>query len=567
MNENVQMIVTLLGGLAIFIYGMNLMSEGLQKTAGDRMRNVLAILTRNPVVGVLAGAMVTAVLQSSSATTVMAIGFVSAGLMKLPQAISVILGANIGTTVTAQLIAFKVGDYAWIFVVVGFVLFFFVKKEKVKNIGETIFAFGLLFVGINTMSETMKPLAQTEAFSNLMLSVADSPILGVVVGALMTAIVQSSSAIIAVLQNLASTPGPDGVQSIVGIAGSIPILFGTNIGTTITAIFASIGASVNAKRTALAHIIFNFSGTILFLFLIPIYTQIVVWISPKGDELDIIARQIANGHLVFNVICTLLWLPFIWVLVKIVTRVISKEDPVKPALEPIYLDYKVIDTPIFAIQLAAQELLRLGEIAATMIGFAREAFIDNNYKSVYKVREMEEVLNNVQAETVKYLSSLFGSERVTEHQATTISTYIHIAADIEHIGDQCDNIAEFSEDKIKSDFDFSDTATAELTVGFDQIEYMMKTTLNALRDGDTLLAQDVLEQEKEINRMEVRLRKQHMKRLNEKKCSPEFTVIFTDMVHNLEKIGDYCTNIAEAVLSDIDFKDRRISIKSSKSGN
>ena len=564
MNQNLQMIITLLGGLAIFIYGMNLMSEGLQKTAGDRMRNILAILTRNPVVGVLAGAMVTAVLQSSSATTVMVIGFVSAGLMKLPQAVSVILGANIGTTVTAQLIAFKVGDYAWIFVVAGFVLFFFVKKEKVQNIGETIFAFGLLFVGINTMSETMKPLAQTEAFSQLMLSVADSPILGVVVGTLMTAVVQSSSAIIAVLQNLASTPGPDGVHSIIGIAGAIPILFGTNIGTTITAILASIGASVNAKRTALAHIIFNSSGTIIFLFFIPIYTKIVVLISPKGNELDIIARQIANGHLVFNIICTVIWIPFIWLLVKMVTKIISKEDPLKPAMEPIYLDYKVIETPIFAIQLAAQEIMRLGEIASEMIGYARRAFLDNNYKAVYKVQEMEEILNNVQGATVKYLSSLFGSESVTEHQATTISTYIHIAADIEHIGDQCDNIAEFAEEKIKSDFDFSDTATAELTVSFDQIEYMMKTTMNALRNGDTLLAQDVLEQEKEVNQMETRLRKQHMKRLNEKKCSPEFTVIFTDIVHNIEKIGDYCTNIAQAVLSDIDFKDKKTTQKSSK---
>ena len=564
MNPNLQMTITLLGGLAVFIYGMNLMSEGLQKTAGDRMRNILAILTRNPVVGVLAGAMVTAVLQSSSATTVMVIGFVSAGLMKLPQAISVILGANIGTTVTAQLIAFKVGDYAWFFVVVGFVLFFFVKKEKVKNVGETIFAFGLLFVGINTMSETMKPLAQTEAFSQLMLSVSDSPVLGALLGTLMTGIVQSSSAIIAVLQNLASTPGPDGIHSIVGIAGAIPILFGTNIGTTITAILASIGASVNAKRAALAHLVFNFSGTILFMFFIPIYTKLIVLISPKGDELEIISRQIANSHLVFNIICTILWLPFIWLMVKIVTKIVSKEDPLKPVLEAIYLDYKVIETPVFAIQLAEQEILRLGEIASSMIRDARTAFIEDNFKAIYKVREMEEVLNSVHAKTVKYLSSLFGSVSVTDHQATTISAYIHIAADIEHIGDQCDNIVGFSEEKIKSNYDFSDTALAELTVSFDQIEYMMKTTMNALRNGDTLLAQDVLEQEKEVNRMETRLRKQHMKRLNEKKCSPEFTVIFTDIVHNIEKIGDYCTNIAQAVLSDIDFKDKKTTQKSSK---
>lgn len=564
MNENVQMIVTLLGGLAVFIYGMNLMSDGLQKTAGDRMRNILYVLTKNPVVGVLAGALVTAVLQSSSATTVMVIGFVSAGLMKLPQAVSVVLGANIGTTVTAQLIAFKIGDYAWIFVVIGFVMFFFIKKEKVQNIGETLFAFGLLFVGINTMSATMKPLAQTEAFSQLMLNVADSPVLGVVVGALMTAIIQSSSAVIAVLQNLAATPGPDGVNSLIGIEGAIPILFGTNIGTTVTALLASIGASINAKRTALAHTLFNFSGTLIFLFVIPLYTKLVIMISPAGPEVEVISRQVANAHLLFNVIATILWLPFIFVLVKIVTKLIRGEDAVKPISEPLYLDYKVIETPLFAIHLAAQEILRIADITSEMIGQAREAFLLNSYKAVYKVEELEEVVNNVQEQTVKYLSSLFGMDSLTEKQAMEISAYIHIASDIEHIADQCTNISEFAADKIKGGYDFSDTAVAELTVSFDQIEYMMKTTLNALRTGDRILANDVLEQEKEVNQMEARLRKNHMKRLNERKCSPEFTVIYTDMIHNLEKIGDYCTNIAEAVLEDFHFKDKKQVPKTSR---
>lgn len=564
MNENVQMIVTLLGGLAVFIYGMNLMSDGLQKTAGDRMRNILYVLTKNPVVGVLAGALVTAVLQSSSATTVMVIGFVSAGLMKLPQAVSVVLGANIGTTVTAQLIAFKIGDYAWIFVVIGFVMFFFIKKEKVQNIGETLFAFGLLFVGINTMSATMKPLAQTEAFSQLMLNVADSPVLGVVVGALMTAIIQSSSAVIAVLQNLAATPGPDGVNSLIGIEGAIPILFGTNIGTTVTALLASIGASINAKRTALAHTLFNFSGTLIFLFVIPLYTKFIIFISPTGQEVDVISRQVANAHLMFNVIATILWLPFIFVLVKIVTKLIRGEDAVKPISEPLYLDYKVIETPLFAIHLAAQEILRIADITSEMIGQAREAFLLNSYKAVYKVEELEEVVNNVQEQTVKYLSSLFGMDSLTEKQAMEISAYIHIASDIEHIADQCTNISEFAADKIKGGYDFSDTAVAELTVSFDQIEYMMKTTLNALRTGDRILANDVLEQEKEVNQMEARLRKNHMKRLNERKCSPEFTVIYTDMIHNLEKIGDYCTNIAESVLEDFHFKDKKQMPKTSR---
>lgn len=295
------MIATLLGGLAVFIYGMNLMSDGLQKAAGDKMRNILAMLTANPVLGVIAGALVTAVLQSSSATTVMVIGFVSAGLMKLPQAISVILGANIGTTITAQLIAFNIGDYAWIFVFVGFVMYFFFKKKEIAvKIGQIMFGFGLLFVGINTMGDTMKPLANSPVFTDLMMQVSDIPVLGVVVGTIMTVVVQSSSATIAVLQNLASTAGPDGIHSILGLQGALPILFGDNIGTTITALLAAIGGSINAKRTAVAHTIFNVTGTLLFIWWIPQIADFIAWISPKGPEIEVISRQIANSHLMFN---------------------------------------------------------------------------------------------------------------------------------------------------------------------------------------------------------------------------------------------------------------------------
>ena len=252
-QEMVSTIAGLLGGLAVFIYGMNLMSEGLQKAAGEKMKKILSVLTKNPLVGMLAGALVTAVLQSSSATTVMVIGFVSAGLMTLPQAISVIFGANIGTTMTAQIIAFSIDDFIWPIVFIGFVLYFFPKKEQLKNIGQTIFAFGLLFVGISTMSSVMKPLAGSAVFVHLIEQVAHIPALGVLVGTLMTLVVQSSSATIAVLQNFASQPMADGVTSMLGLTGAIPILLGDNIGTTITALLASVGQSRNAKRTALAH--------------------------------------------------------------------------------------------------------------------------------------------------------------------------------------------------------------------------------------------------------------------------------------------------------------------------
>lgn len=265
MNTTVQTIFGLAGGLAMFLFGMNMMSEGLQKAAGDKMKKILAMLTKNPILGVLAGTVVTAVLQSSSATTVMVIGFVSAGLMTLPQAISVILGANIGTTMTAQLMAFKISDYIWLIVFVGFIISLLAKNERVKNIGQTIFAFGALFVGIETMGSVMKPLADSPVFLNMIERVSNVPVLGVLVGALMTLVVQSSSATIAVLQNFASQTGPDGVSSVLGLVGAIPILLGDNIGTTITAILASLGQSKNAKRTAIAHSIFNISGSIVFV--------------------------------------------------------------------------------------------------------------------------------------------------------------------------------------------------------------------------------------------------------------------------------------------------------------
>ena len=326
MNENVKVVFGLIGGLALFLYGMNSMSAALQKAAGEKMKKILGFLTKNPLMGALAGALVTAVLQSSSATTVMVIGFVSAGLMSLPQAISVIFGANIGTTMTAQLMAFKISNYIYPIIFIGFMLNFISKKEKVKNVGMVVFSFGLLFEGIEIMGSVMKPLAGSPIFTDLMAKVADVPVLGVLLGATMTLLVQSSSATIAVLQNFASQAGPDGVTSVIGLAGAIPILLGDNIGTTITALIASIGQSKDAKRTAVAHSVFNITGTIVFLFLIPVLSKFVQYVSPTGPEIEVISRQIANAHTTFNIFCTLIWLPLIPVMVKIVNFIIRGKD-------------------------------------------------------------------------------------------------------------------------------------------------------------------------------------------------------------------------------------------------
>lgn len=547
-NETTQILITLLGGLAVFIYGMNLMSDGLQKCAGERMRSILAVLTKNPVFGVLAGALVTAVLQSSSATTVMVIGFVSAGLMNLPQAISIILGANIGTTMTAQLIAFSIGDYAWLFVFIGFVPFFFVKKELIKYIGQTCFAFGLLFVGINIMGDTMKPLAGSEFFVNLMLQVQDIPALGVLIGTLMTVVVQSSSATIAVLQNLAMTAGPDGVSSIIGLEGALPILFGDNIGTTITAVIASIGASVTAKRTAAAHVIFNVTGTLIFIWFIPYYAKFVELISPNGPELEVIARQIANAHTCFNLFNTLWFIPLIPVLVKVVTKIVPGKELDRLPSDPLYLDDNVLEQPFAAMHLATKELTRLGEMVMKMVRGAQEAFVGGNASKVKEVMETEETVNGLQEKIVNYLAGMFAKDTITEEQAANVSNLIHVASDIEHIGDQCKNLAEFADEKLKNSYEFSDDAYSEITGCFELAKKMVVESIKALGDNDHEAAGRVKSMEAEMNTKEDALRERHMVRLNEKKCSPEFTVIYTDVVHNIEKIGDYCDNVADKVL-------------------
>lgn len=308
----------LLGGMALFVYGMNGMSEGLRKAAGERLRYVLGAVTRNTLFGVATGAVTTAVLQSSSATICMAVSFTSAGLIGLPQAIAIIFGANIGTTMTAQLLAFEIGEYVWLVLVAGFILLFFGEGEAVKNTGQIFFSFGLLFVGIQTMEQVVLPLASGPVFTELMGMVAEHPVLGILVGAGMTMIVQSSSATIAVLQSFSSTSVPGTSASVMGLAGAVPVLLGDNIGTTVTSLLAAAGQTKDAKRAALAHSVFNLAGSVVFLIILRPFVEVVALISPRGPEVEVISRQIANAHTLFNVANTILWLPMIGVMERIV---------------------------------------------------------------------------------------------------------------------------------------------------------------------------------------------------------------------------------------------------------
>lgn len=554
-NEMVTTITGLLGGLAVFIYGMNLMSEGLQKAAGEKMRKVLGILTKNAVIGMLAGALVTAVLQSSSATTVMVIGFVSAGLMNLPQAISVVFGANIGTTMTAQLIAFDINDMIWPIIFIGFAMYFFPKKETIKNIGQSIFAFGLLFVGINTMSDVMAPLADSPVFLSMIESVADVPVLGVLVGTLMTLVVQSSSATIAVLQNFASQPMADGVTSILGLAGAIPILLGDNIGTTITALLASIGQSKNAQRTAAAHCVFNITGTLIFIWIVPWYAEFIQFISPKGPEVEVISRQIANAHTIFNITNTLIWLPLIPLMVKIVMKLVpegKKGEGEQPLYQTRFLDKNVLHQPEAAIRLAVMELSRVAGYVAEMADYAKDAFLNGNKDAMNQVDQLENVVDILQDSVTGYLSSLCKTGTLTQGQSERVSALIRASSDIERIGDQYMSITNFAKLKREKQYIFTAQAISELEDGFGHVQEMLDLTIRTLKDGDQNTARQVVHQQETVEDLERRLSRKHMERLNLGACSPENTVAFTDVLHDLECIGEYCSDIAEIVLGDND---------------
>lgn len=553
MSNTVQILFGLFGGLAVFIYGMNMMSECLQKAAGEKMKAVLALLTKNPVLGVLAGALTTAVLQSSSATTVMAIGFVSAGLMTLPQAISIIFGANIGTTMTAQIIAFKISDYIFLIIFVGFLISFLSRSERIKNIGLTIFAFGLLFLGIDTMGSVMQPLANSPVFTELFDKVSDIPVLGVLTGTVMTLVVQSSSATIAVLQNFAIQPGADGVSSVIGLTGAIPILLGDNIGTTITAVLASIGQPRNAKRTAAAHCIFNVSGCLLFIWFIRPFAAFIQMISPKGPEVEVISRQIANAHTTFNIVMTLIWTPLLFVMVKLVIRLIpdKKEGEGDPA-EPVYLDDRLMAQPAAALQLAAKEILHLAFLVREQLHLTTGMVRRKEEGQPAAGIEQREKLKGLGGKITEYLSGLFSAGVLTEEQAAQTAGVMYLLGDVERMGELCVDVALAIEDRDRRKTKYSKEAMKDLEKSLKVIEDMYGAALQVLTTGDEESARKIRKKKEKVLDLDIEMRKGHMDRVSKGKCATEMTGPLNDILHAIDRMGNCCVNIADAALDKVD---------------
>lgn len=553
MNEIMTTVFGLAGGLALFLFGMNSMSDALQKAAGERMKQILSFLTKNPIMGALAGALVTAVLQSSSATTVMVIGFVSAGLMTLPQGISVIFGANIGTTMTAQLMAFKISDYIYPIIFIGFLVYFIAKSEKAKNIGMVIFSFGLLFEGIEIMGSVMKPLAGSAVFTDLMGRVSEIPALGVLLGAAMTLVVQSSSATIAVLQNFASQPAADGVTSVIGLAGAIPILLGDNIGTTITALLASIGQSKAAKRTAISHSIFNITGSIVFACLIRPFAAFITYISPSGNEVDVIARQIANAHTCFNIVCTLIWLPLLPVMVKLVTTIIPGKDKLPQTdCKPKFLDEKLLDQPVAAMYLLSQEIGRCADMASDMLNTAKAA-LRGKAEDFHNYEVKSNQVRNLRNDINDYTAKLLSSGVLTESQSEQTAGLLYVSNNIDRMTEYSQRVTQTVQQVYQSGRKLSALAEQELNECYDIAHDLFDRAVDSVRYGDADMAQQVLTDKKKLRKAQKRFNKAHMARVKAGKCEANLTADFSAILYGLERMVDNSVNIAEETLDSIHF--------------
>lgn len=544
------------GGLGLFLFGLRFMSDALQSVAGDRMRTILEQGTRSPVRGVVTGALVTGLIQSSSATTVLTVGLVNAQLLTLRQAIGVIMGANIGTTLTAYLIGFNLKAYALPILAVGALVFMFGKNKKAQLIGQALFGFGVLFYGLTIMGHGMKPLKDLPFFLNLMTSVENNSIIGVLIGMVFTFVVQSSSATIGVLQELA-------FQNAVSYIQAVPILFGDNIGTTVTALLASIGASVAARRTALTHFIFNMVGTLIFLplFLAGVFQKIVIaftnyiFILLPGftgtwDTLNI-KLQIAQTHAVFNISNTLIQLPMVAILAIIVTKLIPdrKEEEEVEEFKPQYIDKRFLNNPPVALAQATRETLRMGDLAREAFSNALEYFEKREESLFKKSVYLEDTIDILEREITDYIV-LASEKRLSPEESNHAFIVLQSINDIERIADHCENIIEQADYATKNNVSFSGEAQNELKNIIDMTDETLRLALRALEKEDTAVAKKVLQNEQMIDKLEAEYRKAHIKRLNERVCNGNNGAVFLDLLGNLERISDHSRNIAGYVLGE-----------------
>lgn len=532
MPDVVKLSFGLLGGLGLFLYGLQLMADGLQKTAGDRLRRLLEILTSTPLIGVVVGAVVTMLIQSSSATTVMVVGFVNAGLLTLKQAVSVIMGANIGTTVTAFMVSLKLTELALPAIGIGFILTLLGKRKTTRYVGQAILGFGLLFLGMKLMGDAMKPLKSSPFFLDMMLNFSHNPILGVLVGAGFTAVVQSSSATTGLVVAMAA-------EGLLSLPAGLALILGSNIGTTVTAMLASIGTQLAAKRAAVAHLLFNVFGVVIFLLVFRPFTSFVASTHP------LLERQIANAHIAFNVVNTVLLLPFISLFVRLVERMTPGEDHTE-RIGALYLDEHILNTPSIALGQATRELVRMGQLAVGEMDDVYHAFRNNSNERLGSAAHKETAINHLEEAIITYLVKI-SQRSLSGEQSARLNALMNITNDFERIGDHAENIAELADYKTEHRLPFSDEALAEIDGMYNKVKGLVEQAISVLETCDIQQAEAILAGENDIDIMEKSLRRYHMHRLNTGICFPASGVIYLDFISNLERIADHANNIAESM--------------------
>ncbi|MGL4607440.1 MAG: Na/Pi cotransporter family protein [Eubacteriaceae bacterium] len=551
------MLIGLFGGLGLFIYGMFIMSEGLKTVAGNKMKKLLEVLTNNKIKAVLVGTVVTMIVQSSSTTTVMVVGFVNAALMSLTQAAGVILGANIGTTITAQLIAFNVTAFAPVFIGVGTILTLFAKKKKNRDIGGIILGFGILFFGIALMSSTMKPLKESEEFIYLLSTYGKNPFLGLLIGTLITAVMQSSSASIGLLQALAISGVFASIGGTSAIQICIPILIGTNIGTCVTALLSCIGTSTTAKKAAFIHLFVNIFGAIWVMLLLmvmdatmttnPIY-EFIVKISgtvtnENGDMMPNVARQIAMAHTFFNIANTIVLFPLINYFVNFLDRIYPEKEEEKG----LQLDDRLISNPSVALGQVGKEVVRLSEMASKNFKLACESVMKSDEKLYENVLKREERIDEFQHGIVEYSVKL-SNVNLSEEENERLAFYIKGSHDLERIGDHAMNISELTEVRVANKILFTEVANQEMTNLTSLTNSVLRDVVTLIEDEDQELCYKILDIEEEIDEMTEKLKDDHIQRLNEGVCNPYSGIIYLDLLSNIERVGDHAANLAQGIL-------------------
>ena len=528
---------TFLGGLALLLYGMQLMSDGLQKVAEDRLQRLFEVLAGKIVYGVLLGTVVAAILQSSGITTIMTVSMVNAGLMTLKQAFGIVMGANIGTTVTAQLIAFKVTDFVTVFLALGFGLNILATRKKIKFVGQIMLGFGIMMLGMQTMSNAVAPLRQYPGFVDFIQTFAENPLIGLLVGTIMTCVVQSSTATIGILMAMAG-------QGLIPLEGAIPVMLGDNVGTCITSVLASLRANKAAKRVAYSHVLYNLIGSIIFIIFMGWFVKFVLYISPEGD----IARQIANSHTAFNLLSTVIFMPIAGQFVAFVEMLVPGKDQVVTR-KPMFLDPNMLNTSSLAMPLATKEVVRMGHMAWHNVELAITNIEEKDQKKIDEVLENEPVIDYLESEITKYLTQM-SEKQMTPDLAAVHTGLMHACNDIERIGDHAETLAKKIRNMREDGVTFSPVAYTELKNLGELVLEASQKAIKALETNDRELAQESLHKSYEVKLLQKEIRKNHVQRLNDKICEPNAGFVMIELLMNMKRISDHSKNISQLVLGE-----------------